>query len=191
MASRFVRKVRTASGAVAVQVVSKTGGVVVGVEHVGSAHTDADLALLLRAARERLLPGQAELDLGPVPEALPSVDEVADWTRPASGRFDLEEDESPRVRTGRPVSVAGGGKVVSTASLTLWGVLTAAYERLGFEVLGDEAFKSLVLARVVEPTSKADTARVLADIGVPAPVAAPTWVRPRQARPRHAPASRW
>ncbi|GAA1794198.1 hypothetical protein [Nostocoides veronense] len=44
MASRFVRKVRTASGAVAVQVVSKTGGVVVGVEHVGSAHTDAELA---------------------------------------------------------------------------------------------------------------------------------------------------
>ena len=37
MASRFVRKVRTASGAVAVQVVSKTGGVVVGVEHVHDA----------------------------------------------------------------------------------------------------------------------------------------------------------
>ena len=67
------------------------------------------------------------------------------------------------------MSVAGGGKVVATASLTLWGVLAAAYERLGFEVLGDEAFRSLVLARVVEPTSKADTARVLADIGVPAP----------------------
>jgi len=82
MASRFVRKVRTASGAVAVQVVSKTGGVVVGVEHVGSAHTDAELALLLRAARERLLPGQGELDLDPVSEVLPSVDEVADWTRP-------------------------------------------------------------------------------------------------------------
>ena len=169
MASRFVRKVRTASGAVAVQVVSKTGGVVVGVEHVGSAHTDAELALLLRAARERLLPGQGELELGPVPEVLPGVDEVADWTRPASGRLELEEGESPRVRAGRPVSVAGGGKVVGTASLTLWGVLAAAYERLGFEVLGDEAFRSLVLARVVEPTSKADTARVLADIGVPAP----------------------
>ena len=169
MASRFVRKVRTASGAVAVQVVSKTGGVVVGVEHVGSAHTDAELALLLRAARERLLPGQGELDLGPVPEVLPSVDEVADWTRPVTGRLELEEGESPRGRAGRPVSVAGGGKVVATASLTLWGVLTAAYEQLGFEALGDEAFRSLVLARVVEPTSKADTARVLADIGVPAP----------------------
>ena len=52
MASRFVRKVRTASGAVAVQVVSKTNGVV-GIEHVGSAHTDAELRLLLRAAQVR------------------------------------------------------------------------------------------------------------------------------------------
>ena len=70
MASRFVRKVRTASGAVAVQVVSKTGGVVVGVEHVGSAHTDAELALLLRAARERLLPGQGLQLPGPLQPAV-------------------------------------------------------------------------------------------------------------------------
>ena len=55
--------------------------------------TRAELALLLRAARERLLPGQGELELGPVPEVLPGVDEVADWTRPASGRLELEEGE--------------------------------------------------------------------------------------------------
>ncbi len=52
--SRFVRKVRTASGAVAVQIVTRQGRVVERVEHVGSAHTDADLVLLLAAARERL-----------------------------------------------------------------------------------------------------------------------------------------
>jgi hypothetical protein len=34
------------------------------IEHVGSAHTDAELALLLAAARERLSPGQYVLDLG-------------------------------------------------------------------------------------------------------------------------------
>src|SRR6478736_6496501 len=49
--SRFVRKVRTASGAVAVQVVTRRGRQVERIEHVGSAHTDAELALLLRAAR--------------------------------------------------------------------------------------------------------------------------------------------
>ena len=36
----FVRKVRTASGAVAVQVMRKAGRRDVLVEHVGSAHTD-------------------------------------------------------------------------------------------------------------------------------------------------------
>jgi hypothetical protein len=56
--SRFVRRVRTASGAVAVQVVVKEHGEVVEVDHVGSAHTDAELALLLTAAADRLQPGQ-------------------------------------------------------------------------------------------------------------------------------------
>ena len=37
MASRFVRKVRTASGAVAVQVVVKVHGEIVEVEQIGSA----------------------------------------------------------------------------------------------------------------------------------------------------------
>ena len=55
MVSRFVRKVRTASGAVAVQVVTRQGRQVLGIEHVGSAHTDEDLALLVAAARDLLL----------------------------------------------------------------------------------------------------------------------------------------
>jgi hypothetical protein len=169
MASRLVRKVRTTSGAVAVQVVNKAGGTVVGIEHVGSAHTDAELALLLRAARERLRPGQGELGLGDLPEAVASVDDVADWTRPAAGVLELAGGSGRARKGGRPPVVAAGGKVVGTASLTLWAVLTDVYARLGFGVLGDEAFKALVLGRVVEPTSKADTLRVLTEIGVPAP----------------------
>lgn len=51
----------------------------------------------------------------------------------------------------------------------LWDVLSGAYSRLGFDALGDESFKALVLARIVEPTSKADTIRVLGELGVPAP----------------------
>ena len=78
--SRFVRKVRTASGAVAVQVVTRRGRQVERVEHVGSAHTDAELALLLAAARERLSPGQDALDLGDLPVVPARMDEVADWT---------------------------------------------------------------------------------------------------------------
>ena len=78
--SRFVRKVRTASGAVAVQVVTRRGRQVERIEHVGSAHTDAELALLLAAARERLSPGQDVLDLGDLPVVRARIDEVADWT---------------------------------------------------------------------------------------------------------------
>ena len=57
--SRFVRKVRTSSGAVAVQIVTRRGRAVEQVEHLGSAGTDAELALLLSAARDRLSPGRA------------------------------------------------------------------------------------------------------------------------------------
>ncbi len=148
--------------------VSKVQGVIVGVEHVGSAHTDAELALLLAAARERLLPGQGELDLGDLPQAAARVDQVADWTRAQEGQLELDT-EPFSARGGRPRVVGGGGKVVRTSSLTLWGVLEGAYARLGFDVLGDEAFKALVLGRVIEATSKADTLRVLDDIGVAAP----------------------
>jgi hypothetical protein len=35
-------------------------------------------------------------------------------------------------------------------------------------VLADEAFRAMVLARIVEPASKADSLRVLADLGAPA-----------------------
>ena len=59
--------------------------------------------------------------------------------------------------------------MVGTASLLLWNVLAEAYDRLGFDVIGDEAFKDLVLGRIIEPTSKADTLRVLGDIGVEGP----------------------
>jgi hypothetical protein len=43
--SRFVRRVCNASGAVAVQIVTRRGWQVEQVEHLGSARTDADLAV--------------------------------------------------------------------------------------------------------------------------------------------------
>ena len=60
----FVRKARTASGATAVQIASKSRGVRTIVEHVGSAHDDAQLAVLIAVARSRIdeLTGQRSLD---------------------------------------------------------------------------------------------------------------------------------
>ena len=69
---------------------------------------------------------------------------------------------------GRPASVAAGGRVVGTSADLLWAVLTSAYTQLGFDVLGDDGFRAMVLARIVEPTSKAEVVRVLDEIGAPA-----------------------
>jgi hypothetical protein len=62
--SPYVRKVPTASGAQAVQVIwSKRRGHVE-MEHIGSARDAAELELLLAVARQRMNAGQDELDLG-------------------------------------------------------------------------------------------------------------------------------
>ena len=68
-----------------------------------------------------------------------------------------------------PVTAAPTVTVTGSSSRALWEALQGAYDRLGFDVVGDETFKKLVLARVVEPTSKQDTIRVLGELGVPTP----------------------
>jgi len=57
-----VRRVKTASGATAVQIVHKRGRRVLSIEHIGSAHTDDELAVLLQVAEERRHAGQLALD---------------------------------------------------------------------------------------------------------------------------------
>ncbi|TWS21665.1 IS1634 family transposase, partial [Tsukamurella conjunctivitidis] len=59
--------------------------------------------------------------------------------------------------------------MVGQPARVLWQVLTEAYERLGFTNLDDDTFMKIVLARIVEPTSKVDAIRVLEGIGVNAP----------------------
>jgi hypothetical protein len=162
--SRFVRKVRTASGAVAVQVITRRGRQVEQVEHVGSAHTDAELALLPSTARERMSPGQDVLDLGDLPVVPARMDDVADWTAEQT----LPLQPGTPAAGGRPAVAGAGGRVVGTSAHLLWEVLTSAYTRLGFDVLGDGDFRAMVLARIVEPTSKAEVVRVLDEIGAPA-----------------------
>ena len=143
----FVRKVRTASGATAVQIVEKRGGVRRIVEHVGSAHSDADLAVLMQAARDRIDAGQQALELA----FPPSV----------SGAQPTESSAPPAGATGAVVT--------GTSCEVLWEVLIEAYRRLGFDAVDDQAFQALVLARIIEPTSKLAAVGVLEEIGVAAP----------------------
>lgn len=138
--SPYVRRVKTASGATAVQIVEKRGGVRRIVAHVGSARSDAELAVLLRVADERLREGQQAFDLD----------------RSAGGDGGI---------AGGPA----GAVVVGSASEVLWQVLELVWSELGFDAVADDAFKALVLARIIEPTSKLAAIGVLEEIGVPAP----------------------
>ena len=70
----FIRRVRTGSGATAVQIAEYADGKQRIVKHVGSAHTEVELGLLLERAQELLADsGQGELDLGvePAPRTTP------------------------------------------------------------------------------------------------------------------------
>ena len=58
----FLRKVKTASGATAVQIVEKVGRQNRVIEHLGSAHTPGELAVLTEAGRKKLHEDQMELD---------------------------------------------------------------------------------------------------------------------------------
>ena len=135
-----MRTVKTSSGATAVQIVYSSRRGSREIEHLGSAHSGAEVELLKAAARQRLAAGQGELDLG------------------------LD-------------AAAPGGPLPITASRMgcLLDALERAYRALGFHEAsgGDEVFEQLVLARIIEPVSKADSARVLEEAGV-APASYPT-----------------
>ena len=130
----YVRTVKTASGAIAVQIVYSSRRGSRSIEHVGSAHAEAELEALRAAARQRLVAGQGELDLG------------------------------------LAVGAASDGplEIASSRMGHLWDALCRAYDVLGFDPAagGDEVFRQLVLARIIEPTSKQDSLRVLDEVGV-------------------------
>lgn len=60
----------------------------------------------------------------------------------------------------------GSPVVDATGSLILWEALFGLYDTLGFAAVADGAFRALVLGRIVEPTSKLDTVRVLDELRV-------------------------
>lgn len=148
----YVRKVRTSSGAVAVQVARKDAGRVVILAHLGSAHTDAELGILLEQARAMVIGGQVALDFEVAARAQ-SMAGVADFRERAL----IAELSGPRV--------VGPGRTIGTCSRLLYDVLGHVYDWLGFDTVGDAVFRDLVIARIVEPTSKLDASRVLTDLG--------------------------
>src|SRR5215469_5632746 len=64
LVSPYLRTVKTSSGATAVQIVHSSHRGSRDIEHIGSAHTPAEVELLKAAARQRLAAGQGVLALG-------------------------------------------------------------------------------------------------------------------------------
>lgn len=70
---------------------------------------------------------------------------------------------------GLCAGVEPGTLPITSSQMThLWDGLCAAYRVLGYESVtkGDNVFRDLVLARIIEPTSKIEAARVLSEVGV-------------------------
>lgn len=124
----FIRKVKTKSGATAVQVVHKNFGQITRIQHIGSAHNSEELAILITLAKKQLQGSQQSL--------FPDM------------------AISPIIQLKK------------SCSSLLWQVLRQQYKQLEFDQLMDEVFAALCIARLVEPTSKLDSLRVLADLGI-------------------------
>jgi len=157
----WVRRARTASGATAVQIAEYVDGRRRIVAHVGSAHTEAELGLLLERARGMLTnAGQDELDHGV--EATPRKARLVSAVT-SRGLFPVLDTQAAQ-SVVQPARVAAP-RVVGTSSRLLFDVLAQVDAALGFAVVGDDTFRDLVIARIVEPTSILDTGRVLTDPG--------------------------
>lgn len=138
--AEYVRRVKTGSGATAIQIVSKVRGVRTIVEHIGSAHTDVAVEVMVQTAKTRIreraaTKGQVELEIDTPGEPV-----------------------TPRITMQR------------SYSRLLYNTLARVYERLGFiSVVDDQVFRDLVIARIIEPSSKLDTIRILTELGLKGP----------------------
>jgi len=135
----YVRTVRTTSGATAVQIVWSSRRGSRRIEHIGSAHDETELAALKAAAAHRLAGAQDQLALA--------------------------------LGLGAGSTLRGGALPITSSRMGhLWEALERAYTAIGLDAAteSDPVFKGLALARIVEPTSKVDSLRVLEEVGVPA-----------------------
>lgn len=149
----FIRRVRTTSGATAVQVAEYREGRQRVVKHFGSAHSDVELGVLVDLA-ERWLAGSAQ--------------RLFDHDVARRSERILHSPPAPKELLAPPPTPAefdGAGRTLSTCSRLLFDTLAAVYDHLGFAVVDDEVFCDLVVARIAEPTSLLDVGRVLEDLG--------------------------
>jgi hypothetical protein len=127
------------------------------VRHVGSARDEGELGLLIDQARQLLVDDrQGVLDLGITPAVRKAV-----MVPPPAAAALVPSAPARSV----PTPTVSAPRVLKTASGVLFDALAGVYVDLGFDVVADEVFRDLVIARIVEPTSLLDVDRVLAELG--------------------------
>ena len=124
----FIRKIKTASGATAIQIAHKRFGKIIRIEHIGSGHTQTEIDTLISLAKKQIQGGQQAL--------FP------------------ERNESLQINLKKSYSGL------------LYRILKEQYHKIGFYQLNDDELMYLCIARIVEPTSKIDSLRVLSDLGI-------------------------
>src|SRR5699024_12204860 len=123
---------------------------------------ESDVAVLIARAHAIADEDRPQLDLGlDIPTRAAKMDEVADYR---AGHLPRTNAKSAAATTPAPAG-SGASRTLRTSAGLLYRVIAGAYSRLGFDELDQPVFKDLVIARIVEPTSKAGALRVLDDLG--------------------------
>jgi len=161
----YVRTVKTASGPTAVQIVYSSRRGSRDIEHIGSAHDDGELELLTAAARQRLAPGQGELDLGldagaaggPLPVASSRMGCLLDVS-PTQLNGQLRSCDWPFLMSVQPLSTATRLAVqpkfvLSGADLLYWRRKQEQWRSLAERAPTDEVAD--FLHKAFEPTARA------------------------------------
>lgn len=112
-----------------VQIVYKDGRRISRIKHLGTAHNQIELDLLVNKAKEVLIHSDQQT-------------------------LFVTKTETPSI------------VLENTSSKLLYGLILRTYNILGFSSLNDEIFQNLSIARIIEPTSKLDSIRVLGEVGI-------------------------
>ena len=120
----WIRRVRTASGATAVQIAESVDGRRRIVRHVGSARDAAELGLLIEQARRLLADdAQRELDLGITPKAV-----KVEMVGPPAATLFTDTGAEPASR-----QLVARAQVLKSCSGLLYDALAGVYADLGFD----------------------------------------------------------
>ena len=134
----FIRTTKTASKATAVQVVAKVSGKLRILHHIGSAHTPEELSVLRVKARHVL--SNLPMEYG-------------------------QQDLFIHAEMTNFTQTLQGARVTGSKSVLLKNVLDHCYHLLTFDEIATGLFKLIIYARIIEPTSKLDSIRIIEELG--------------------------